>query len=41
MILKSITDLEFNSEPLVLVNLPEPIPKDHEFLVKVHANRHF
>lgn len=37
MILKSITDLEINSEPLVLVDLPEPVPKDHEVLIKIHA----
>ena len=37
MILKSITDLEINREPLVLVNLPEPTPADHEVLVKVLA----
>ncbi len=37
MILKSITDLELNSKPLVLISLPEPVPADHEVLVKVLA----
>jgi alcohol dehydrogenase, propanol-preferring len=37
MILKSITDLNLNSEPLELVNLPEPIPGDNEVLIKVSA----
>ena len=37
MILNSITDLELNSEPLVMVDLPEPIPTDHEVLIKVNA----
>jgi alcohol dehydrogenase, propanol-preferring len=37
MILKSVTDLELNTRPLVLVNLPEPLPADHEVLVKVLA----
>jgi propanol-preferring alcohol dehydrogenase len=37
MILKSITDLEHNSEPLELSELPKPIPGDHEVLVKVLA----
>jgi alcohol dehydrogenase, propanol-preferring len=37
MILNSITDLEHDNEPLELVDLPEPIPGDHEVLLKVHA----
>ena len=37
MILKSITDIELNSEPLVMVNMPEPVPEDHEVLIKVFA----
>jgi len=37
MILNLITDLNFNSNPLVLVNLPEPSPEDHEVLIKVHV----
>ncbi len=37
MILNSITGLELNSQPLILVNLPEPVPGDHEVLVKVSA----
>ena len=37
MILNSVTDLELNTEPLVMVDLPEPIPTDHEVLIKVNA----
>jgi propanol-preferring alcohol dehydrogenase len=37
MILQSITDLEKNHEPLILVNIPEPIPTDNEVLIKVTA----
>jgi alcohol dehydrogenase, propanol-preferring len=37
MILKSITDLELNNEPLVPVDLPEPVPADNEILIKVLA----
>jgi len=37
MILQSITDLEKNHEPLILVNIPEPIPADNEVLIKVTA----
>lgn len=37
MILKSITDVGFNSEPLVLANLFEPVPAENEVLIKVHA----
>jgi propanol-preferring alcohol dehydrogenase len=37
MILKSVTDLEHNPEPLVLTNLPEPVPADDEVLLKVTA----
>ncbi len=37
MILNSITDLEYNSEPLELSDLPKPVPGDHEVLIKVLA----
>jgi len=37
MILPSLTDLEHNSEPLVLTNIADPIPLDHEILIKVSA----
>jgi propanol-preferring alcohol dehydrogenase len=37
MILKSITDLNQNREPLVLENLPVPVPGDNEVLIKVTA----
>jgi propanol-preferring alcohol dehydrogenase len=37
MILKSVTDLEHNPEPLVLTNLPEPFPADDEVLIRVTA----
>jgi alcohol dehydrogenase, propanol-preferring len=37
MILKSITELEHNSEPLELMDLPKPVPTDYEVLVKVLA----
>lgn len=37
MILQSITDMEKNHEPLILVNIPEPIPADNEVLIKVTA----
>ena len=37
MILKSVTDLEHNPEPLVLTNLPEPVPADEEVLIRVTA----
>lgn len=35
MVLRSITDLEQNSEPLVLTELPVPVPSDNEVLIKV------
>lgn len=37
MILNSINDLEHNSKPLKMVDLPEPVPSDNEVLVKVQA----
>ena len=37
MILKSVADLELNPEPLVLTNLPEPLPADDEVLIRVTA----
>ena len=37
MILKSVTNLEKNTEPLALVDLPEPVPGDNEVLIKVSA----
>jgi propanol-preferring alcohol dehydrogenase len=37
MILKSVTDLEHNPDPLVLTNLPEPLPADDEVLIRVTA----
>jgi propanol-preferring alcohol dehydrogenase len=37
MILRTLTDLEQNCEPLVLVDLPEPVPADNEVLIKVLA----
>jgi alcohol dehydrogenase, propanol-preferring len=37
MILKSITDLEQNNEPLVMTIVPDPVPLDHEILIKVSA----
>ena len=35
MILNSVTDLERSSEPLVITSIPDPVPADHEVLVKV------
>jgi propanol-preferring alcohol dehydrogenase len=35
MILQSITDLELNSEPLVMTNMPDPVPEDDEVMIKV------
>jgi propanol-preferring alcohol dehydrogenase len=35
MILRSISDLEQNNEPLELSNLPKPVPADNEVLIKV------
>ena len=37
MILQSIADLEVNSEPLVMTNMPDPVPEDDEVLIKVTA----
>jgi propanol-preferring alcohol dehydrogenase len=37
MILRSVTDLERNSEPLQAVEMPEPVPGDNEILVRVSA----
>jgi alcohol dehydrogenase, propanol-preferring len=37
MILNSITELEHNSEPLIMSNLPKPLPVDNEVLIKVLA----
>ena len=37
MILNSVTDLERSSEPLVMTSIPDPVPADHEVLVKVTA----
>ena len=37
MILQSITDLEQNDEPLRFIDMPDPVPKDDEVLIKVAA----
>jgi alcohol dehydrogenase, propanol-preferring len=37
MLLSSITDMSFNNEPLSMVELPKPVPSDHEVLLKVLA----
>jgi propanol-preferring alcohol dehydrogenase len=37
MVLNSLTNLEANSEPLVLTSLPDPVPGDYEVLLKVTA----
>jgi propanol-preferring alcohol dehydrogenase len=37
MILESITDLEKNSEPLKMAEMPDPLPGDDDVLVKVTA----
>lgn len=37
MILTSVTDLEHNSQPLVMTKMADPIPLDHEILIKVSA----
>jgi len=37
MILKSITDIDLNSEPLIMSDMPDPVPGDDEVLVKVAA----
>jgi alcohol dehydrogenase, propanol-preferring len=35
MILKSITDIEHNTEPLLMTSVADPVPSDHEILIKV------
>jgi propanol-preferring alcohol dehydrogenase len=35
MVLKSVTDLGLNSEPLIMTDLPDPVPADNEVLIKV------
>ena len=37
MILKSVTDLDLNQEPLVMTKMPDPIPDEDEVLIKVTA----
>jgi propanol-preferring alcohol dehydrogenase len=37
MVLQSITDLELNSEPLVMMEIAVPVPSDNEVLIKVTA----
>jgi propanol-preferring alcohol dehydrogenase len=37
MVLKTITDLNNNNTPLVLLNIPVPVPKNDEVLLKVLA----
>jgi propanol-preferring alcohol dehydrogenase len=37
MILQSITDLQKNTEPLMLAGVPDPVPGDNEVLIKVTA----
>ena len=37
MVLNRITSLEQDKKPLKMVNLPDPVPKDNEILVKVSA----
>ena len=37
MVLNKITSLDENKKPLEMVNLPDPVPKDNEILVKVSA----
>jgi propanol-preferring alcohol dehydrogenase len=37
MILRSVTDLEKSSEPLILAEVPDPVPRDNEVLIKVTA----
>lgn len=37
MILRAITDVGKNSEPLVLTNITDPIPLDNELLIRVSA----
>ena len=37
MILNEITSMEKNQSPLILANLPEPVPGDKEILIKISA----
>src|ERR1035437_1508308 len=37
MVLNSVKDLEYNSEPLEMIDFPKPIPAKHEVLIKVLA----
>jgi propanol-preferring alcohol dehydrogenase len=37
MVLEKITDLNENSSPLVLKDLPDPVPKEKEILIKISA----
>jgi len=37
MVLKQIISLEKNPEPLQLLDLPRPIPREKEILIKVSA----
>jgi propanol-preferring alcohol dehydrogenase len=37
MILRSVTDLEKSSEPLILAEVPDPVPGDNDVLIKVSA----
>jgi len=37
LLLKSVTDLEHNSEPLVMTEIPDPVPFHNEVLIKVSA----
>jgi propanol-preferring alcohol dehydrogenase len=37
LVLKSVTNLDQNRSPLELVDLPVPVPRDYEILVKVSA----
>jgi len=35
MILKSLTSMEANDKPLVLTNMPDPVPEENEVLIKI------
>ncbi len=35
MILKSVTNIDQNSKPLVMKKIPDPVPLDHEVLIKI------
>ena len=37
LVIKCITDVEHNNEPLELIEMAEPVPADNEILFKVHA----